>query len=221
MSKVKFIIGGLKNLFNPHVSCLAIVSLNNELDEKATIYRGVKIRSSKVGAYSYIGPYTEVENTEIGKFCSISDNCRIGMGTHNTDQISTSPIFTQKNNGTKIQWVDKNVNDSPLLKVKLGNDIWVGSRAMILGGITIGDGAIIGAGAVVTRDVPAYAIVGGVPAKVIKFRFSEYLIRLLIESKWWNFSEKVLKEHINLFQKRNISEEDMIFTINTFNDRYR
>ena len=209
MSKIKFIIGGLKNLFNPNISCLAFVSSNNDLDKCAAIYRGVKIKNSRVGAYSYISPNTEVENAKIGKFCSIADHCHIGMGTHNIDQISTSPIFTQKVNGTKARWVDENVNDSPLLKVNIGNDVWVGSRAMILGGVSVGDGAVIAAGAVVTKDVPAYAIVGGVPAKIIKYRFSKELIMQLIESKWWNYSEAVLKEHVDLFQNRNIQAKDI------------
>lgn len=217
MRKIKFIIGGIRNLFNPYISSLAFVSSNNELDDKVAIYRGAKIRNSKVGAYSYIGPHSEVENAVIGRFCSISDHCRLGMGTHNTDQISTSPIFTQKINGTKSQWVNKNINDSPLLKVKVGNDVWVGSRAMILGGVEVGDGAIIGAGAVVTKNVPAYAIVGGVPAKIIKYRFSEDLIKLLLELRWWNYSEKILKEHIDLFQKRNISEKDIDLIVNYLN----
>ena len=213
MNKIKFIIGGLKNLFNPNISCLAFVSSNNHLDKKTVIYRNAKIRGSEVGAYSYISPNTVIENAQIGRFCSISDHCRIGMGTHNTNQISTSPIFTQKVNGTKARWVDKNVNDSPFRKVRVGNDVWIGSRAMILGGVTVGDGAVVGAGAVVTKDVPAYAIVAGVPAKVIKYRFPERLIELLMDFKWWYYPEDVLKEHISRFQKKDISEEDLILTI--------
>lgn len=213
MNKIKFIIGGLKNLFNPNISCLAFVSSNNHLDKKTVIYRNAKIRGSEVGAYSYISPNTVIENAQIGRFCSISDHCRIGMGTHNTNQISTSPIFTQKVNGTKACWVDKNVNDSPFRKVRVGNDVWIGSRAMILGGVTVGDGAVVGAGAVVTKDVPAYAIVAGVPAKVIKYRFPDRLIELLMDFKWWYYPEDVLREHISRFQKKDISEEDLILTI--------
>ena len=213
MNKIKFIIGGLKNLFNPNISCLAFVSSNNHLDKKTVIYRNAKIRGSEVGAYSYISPNTVIENAQIGRFCSISDHCRIGMGTHNTNQISTSPIFTQKVNGTKARWVDKNVNDLPFRKVRVGNDVWIGSRAMILGGVTVGDGAVVGAGAVVTKDVPAYAIVAGVPAKVIKYRFPDRLIELLMDFKWWYYPEDVLREHISRFQKKDISEEDLILTI--------
>ena len=210
MSKFYFITGFLKNLFNPHVSCLAFVSSNNEIDTKATIYRGVKIKGSKVGAYSYISANTDVENAEIGKFCSISDHCRIGMGGHNTNQISTSPIFTEAFNATKFQWTTKDANAAPMKKAIVGNDVLVGSHALILGGVTIGDGAVVAAGAVVTKDVPPYAVVGGVPAKVIKYRFSQDIIDKLQEVKWWDWTAEKLKDNIGLFQEDGIKIDDLI-----------
>jgi acetyltransferase-like isoleucine patch superfamily enzyme len=204
MSKLHFVTGFIKNIFNPHVSCLAFVSSNNEIDAKATIYRGVKIKGSKVGAYTYISANTDVENAEIGKFCSISDHCRIGMGGHNTNQISTSPIFTEARNGTKFQWTDKDVNASPLKKAIVGNDVLIGSHALILGGVTIGDGAVVAAGAVVTKDVPPYAVVGGVPARIIRYRFTDDEIERLEQLKWWNLPDYVLKENLALFQSNEI-----------------
>ena len=209
MSKLHFITGFIKNLFNPHISNLAFVSSNNLIDANATIYRGVKIKGSKVGAYTYISANTDVENAEIGKFCSISDHCRIGMGGHNTNQISTSPIFTEANNGTQFQWTSKDVNPAPIKKAVIGNDVLIGSHALILGGVSIGDGAVVAAGAVVAKDVPPYAIVGGVPAKVIKYRFSQEFINKLMELQWWNWQEKILKTNIELFQNDNLKLEDL------------
>lgn len=204
-----FIKGWLKHLFNPRVSCLAFVSSNNQIDAKTTIFRGVKIKGSSVGAYTYIGANTDVENATIGKFCSISDHCRIGMGGHNIRQLSTSPIFTEARNGTKFQWVEKDVNSVPRKYVVVGNDVLIGSHALIQGDVTIGDGAVIGTGAVVTKDVPPYAIVGGVPARVIKYRFPEDVIERLLELKWWDKDENELRKHIELFQTEQLDLESL------------
>ena len=209
MSKLDFVIGYLKYVFNPHVSCLALVSSNNKIDRRTTIYRGVKIKGSRVGAFTYIGAGTDVENAEIGRFCSISDHCRIGMGGHFTDQLSTSPIFTQVSNGTKCRWVSEDVNSFPMRKVYIGNDVLIGSHALILGGVTVGDGAVIGAGAVVTKNVPPYAVVGGVPAKIIRYRFPQDIIDRLKVLQWWNMDVKALKNSIALFQSKEVTIEEI------------
>lgn len=91
----------------------------------------------------------------------------------------------------------------------MGNDVWIGSRVMVVGGVTIGDGAVIAAGAVVTKDVPPYAVVGGAPAKVIKYRFSEDIVKFLEELEWWNLPESELKKHIELFQTEGVKIGDL------------
>ncbi len=204
---LKYIIGLIINFFNPAVSIFAKIDNVSKVSKKARINSNVQVFHSSVGDYSYIGGGTNLVNAEIGNFCSISHNCAIGMGTHTLNYISTSPIFTERYNGTGHSWVSTNINAAHANAVKIGNDVWIGNRAMILDGVTIGNGAVIGAGAVVTKDVPPYAIVGGVPAKIIRYRFSEDIIEELLKLEWWNFPEEFLKKNIEFFQKNQIDFE--------------
>ena len=167
------------------------------------IYRGVKAKSAEIGAHTYVAANTEIENAVIGKYCSIADHCRIGMSGHSLQYISTSPIFTQRVNALQDRWSEKDVfkDKTEEERVYIGNDVWVGSHVLINGGVHVGDGAVLAAGAVVTKDVPPYAIVCGVPAKIIRYRFPEPIIEKLMEIQWWNLPEDIIKNNISLFQK--------------------
>lgn len=208
-AKLHFVKGFIKNLFNSRISIFSFVSSKNDIHSTAAVYRMAKVKNSTIGAYSYIGNETDVECADIGKFCSIADHCRIGMGGHNLNMLSTSPIFTETANGTKSRWVVQDVNSDEDKRAILGNDVWIGSHVLINGGVMVGHGAVVGAGAVVVKDVPPYAIVGGVPAKVIRYRFTQEVIEKLLELEWWNYDDTTLKENISFFQKENISVNDI------------
>jgi len=115
-----------------------------------------------------------------------------GNQGHRNDWVSTFPFFYQAN----IFKASKNPYEKAG-NTTIGHDVWVGSEAMIMAGITIGSGAIIAARAVVTKDVEPYAVVGGNPAEVIKYRFSEEKIAKLLILKWWDWSEKKVKENMD------------------------
>lgn len=206
-----YIKGIIKNLFNSRISNFSFISANVEVDKTAYIYRGVKAKNAVIGAHSYIAANTDIENAEIGKFCSVADHCRIGMSGHSLQYISTSPIFTQTRNALQERWIEEDIfeHKSEKERVVLGHDVWVGSHVLINGGVHVGNGACIAAGAVVVKDVPPYAIVGGVPAKIIRYRFPKEVIEKLEKIQWWNLPIDVLKQNIHLFQKENISIEEL------------
>lgn len=201
--------GWLKHLFNSRVSSLAFVHNNCEIAPKGVVYPLCRLRSAKLGNYSYIGTSTVLHCAIVGKFCSISDYCVIGLPSHNINTISSSPIFSGIRNGTKTSWVTKNKPLKPM-NVTIGNDVWIGYRAMIPSHVTIGDGAVIAAGSVVVKDVPPYAIVGGVPAKIIKYRFSQDVIDKLLEIRFWNKTDEEIKKNLDLFQKEDLTVDDLM-----------
>lgn len=157
------------------------------------IYTGCDIVNTTIGDFTYLGLDTKVFNTNIGKFCSISNKVIIGSAEHPTNWVSTSPTFENvKNSGSNFRFANEEL--PPIKITNIGNDVWIGEGAMIKQGVTIGNGAVIGAMAMVTKDVPAYSIVAGVPAKVIRYRFTEDIINELEEIKWWNLDDNTLKK---------------------------
>ena len=146
----------------------------------------------RMGKYSYISSGSIYSNTTIGRYCSIAVNVIIGADEHPIDWLSTSPVQYKNDEFFSFSAGQKRELKSDELKTMIGNDVWIGANACIKRGVNVGDGSIIGAGSVVTKDVPPYAIVGGIPAKVIRYRFSEETIRQLVELAWWNRERKEL-----------------------------
>lgn len=166
----------------PHVHILSNTTLNNCI----------------IDSYSYVGRNCLVQNAQIGKFCSIANDVFIGLGTHPIHLLSTSTLFYRIKNTLGIKLMEKDLNFDEYQKISIGNDVWIGARAILMDGISVGDGAIIAANAVVTKNVPPYAIVGGVPAKILKYRFDEEQVTKLLESKWWEYPLDKIKQKIDL-----------------------
>lgn len=205
---LKLIINKIKYLINPRVSIFSAIKGHCKINKYARINRFVRFYNSKIGRYSYIGPASLIDHTIIGNFCSISWNCNIGIASHNISLLSTSPIFLELKNGTGSSWVENRPLNTLTNVTSIGNDVWIGANVIVMQGVNIGDGAVVGAGSIVTKDVPSFSVVAGVPAKFIKWRFTPDLISLLLERKWWYAPDEIIKEKIKIFQKSTISIED-------------
>ena len=203
MDIMKYLLGSLKYMFNPAVSLFAKIDNSSRISIKAKVYGRVHVCNSTMGDYSYIGRGSRIVHADIGKFCSISSDTIIGMATHTLNKLSTSPIFTEAKNGTNHSWVPFSVIN-PYERVIIGNDVWIGARAMVLGGKKIGNGAVIAAGAIVTKDVQPYSVMAGVPAKVIRYRFPQEIIDRLEAIQWWTLPDEELIKNINLFQSNQV-----------------
>lgn len=155
---------------------------------------------------SYIGPYSKI-SAHIGRFTSIASYvCTVaGRHAYQAPFATTCPMFFSLNPNhsqsgstfaTEQMFEElKFAVPEKQLDVEIGNDVWIGERAMLIGGVHIADGAIVLAGAVVTKDVPPYAIVGGVPAKIIRYRYDKETISFLLQTQWWNNTEEWFKEN--------------------------
>lgn len=180
----------------------------SSFEGKNTLFDGVNIHGSSIGLGTYIQKQSVILNCLIGRYCSIADHVYTCIGTHPTNFISTYPSFyydTTSELGYSYYTGEpkfdlyKYPDQMHDYQIKIGNDVWIGSHVLIMGGVNIGNGAIIAAGSVVTKSVPPYQIWGGVPAKYIRHRFDEETVLKLEGMKWWNNSEKWIVDHINAF----------------------
>lgn len=154
------------------------------------------LENVKIGHYSYTGPNTVIKTAEIGKYCSISWNVSITGNRHEYLHLTVHPIAQIPSFGVANEFIPHEQR-----KILIGNDVWIAANASIMPGVRISVGAIVGAGSVVTKNVPPYAIVAGNPARIIKYRFPEECINRLLNVRWCDWPEDIIKENIHLFQK--------------------
>lgn len=167
-----------------------------------TIGSDVSFTSSSLGRASYIANGVSIKHSNVGRFCSIGPECLIGLSRHPMGMVSTSPAFYSSKLDACLLNYHQISGYKEQLPTEIGHDVWIGARVAIVGGVKIGDGAVVAAGAVVAKDVPPYAIVGGVPARILSTRFDADAIEKIQSDPWWLWSDDVLRARGALFSDK-------------------
>ena len=158
----------------------------------------VVMAECSLGDYSYVERQAEAIYTKIGKFCAIAANARLNALNHPTDRISQHKITYRPNEYFLYAKIDKEFREERRKAVvEIGHDVWIGHGAIVMPGIKIGHGAVVAAGAVVTKDVAAYDVVGGVPARHIKWRFPKAIRQRIIALGWWDWEHDRLARAVD------------------------
>ena len=199
----------IKKMTYQFVSPLALWDARTQFSKTSALRKFSNCVNVRIGNYSSVASHTKVVNAVIGNFSVIARESRVGLGPHPTNFLTPHSIF-YKNNPWSIhqEWVEK-IDFEENRITHIGNDVWIGSRCIVMDGVTIGDGAIVAAGSVVTKDVPAYAIVGGAPAKLIRYRFSPDVILRLEKIAWWNLPDEEISRVVGLFHTPNPTIDDI------------
>ncbi len=177
------------------LSSQAKLAKETNIEMPVTLYGTATVKKDcKIGAYTFINSNTTVyPGTIIGRYCSIGKNCEVAAFDHPLDWLSTSPFqYNMKLHFPEHEGECHQIKPIRPEVTTIGNDVWISASCIIKRGITIGDGAIIAGGAVAIYDVPPYAIIGGVPGKILKYRFDEKTIKKLMALKWWELKPEAL-----------------------------
>lgn len=201
-----------KKLTHPYVSLTALWNAKTKFAKTSALRHGSRCYNVELGDYSAVGVECKLIRVRIGRFSVIARNCDIGLGVHPTSYLTTHSIFYKNSPWpSHPEWV-KPLEDTTDKLTYIGNDVWIGAKVTVMDGVRIGDGAIVAAGSVVVKDVPPYAIVGGCPAKVIKYRFPQEMIDRLEEIQWWNLPDEEITKVVELMHTKNPTLDDL----NTF-----
>lgn len=152
----------------------------------------------RIGRYTYLNGNAMLENVVIGNFCSIGRDLSVISGMHDLNTFSTFSFQSYNHKTPLVSILDKKIDNELEEQITyIGNDVWIGSYVKIIGGKKIGNGAVIGANSLITKDVPDYAIVAGNPAKIIRYRLDDEKNKELMEMEWWNWSDEEIVSRID------------------------
>ena len=169
----------------------------SEVHSTSKVESGSTIVRTRFARHSFCGYDCTLIDCDIGSFCSIASQVTAGGGRHPIEYVSTSPVFLSHRDSVKAKF-----SRHPYVwraTTTIGHDVWIGERALIKGGVNIGHGAVVGMGSVVTRDVPASAIVAGNPARLIRNRFPPDVVTALLKMQWWALPDDELRRLAPLF----------------------
>lgn len=203
-------IFSLKKITHKHVSFLALWDKRSTFTQYTHVLRGARLNNTQIGKYSRVGVNCKLTNVKMGNYTVIAANSTLGVGQHPTNYLTYHSIFYKKGNwGWHDDWIKYPEGFQEQAQITIGNNVWIGQKVIVMDGVTIGDNSIVATGAIVTKDVPPFSIVGGVPAKVIKTMFNEEIRARLQEIQWWNLPDEEITKVIDLFHIPNPTIDDI------------
>lgn len=161
--------------------------INSKIDITSKVEARSCVVSTVMGKYSFCGYDCDVFCADIGNFTSIASGVVLGGARHPMEWVGMSPVFYKGRDSVKKKFSEFELPKDP--RVIIGSDVWIGRNAIILSGVRVGHGAVIGAGAVVTKDIPPFAVAVGNPARIKKYRFSDAIIERLLHIAWWDLDD--------------------------------